>query len=313
MDRLRAMEVFVRIVECGSMSRAAADMGVSPTTISSHLAQLEAHLGRRLLDRSTRRIDLTEDGRQYLADIRPVIEAASAAEDRMLVNPAAPRGRVRIDVPAAIGHAFVLPALPRFLKANPAVEMDLILGDRPSVFRPDGFDVLVRVGRTSPSSLADVHLLGSTRFVQVASPGYLARRGVPRSPRDLEQHDCILYSTIDQPGGSPWTFERDGKVDRFRPRSRLKLNDGAAISSASAAGLGIARTLANLVVDEIAAGMLVPVLEDWTAEPLPISAVVTPDRSRIPVVTAAVAFLQAIGWSGHRDAQSTAPLDTEGS
>ena len=296
MDRVRAMEIFIQIVDRGSMSRAATVLGVSSTTVSTYLASLEAHLGRRLLDRSTRRINLTEDGRRFLEDARHIVDAVAMAEDMTRGSDAVLRGRVRIDVPASIGHRYVLPALPGFLARHPAIELDVILGDRASVFRPDGFDVLIRVGETAMRN-ADVRCLGQSRFVHVAAPSYLARRGIPETPGDIEDHDCILYSTLDQPGGRWWSFQRDGKVERIRPRSQLSLNDGNAIAAAAMAGLGIARTLEMLVSQEIADRRLSAVLNDWADESVPIYAVAAADRSRIPVVSATLAFLETMRWT----------------
>lgn len=297
MDRLKAMEVFIQIVDRGSMSRAAAALGISTTTVSAYLSHLEGHLGRRLLDRSTRRIDLTQEGRRFLDDARHIVEAVALAEDGAASQSARPRGRVRIDVPALIGHRYILPALPDFLAEFPEIAIEMSFGDRASVFRPDGFDILVRVGEVDTAGV-DVLRLQRTRYVYVACPDYLARRGTPSTPKDLEAHDCIVYSTVDQPGGRWWTFEHGGITDRVRPPSRLSLNDGTAILNGAVAGLGVAKMLEMLVMREIADGSLVEVLADCKDQPVVLSAMIAQDRGRLPAVTAAMAFLQAIDWDG---------------
>lgn len=295
MDRIRAMETFIQIVDRGSMSRAAAAMGVSATTVSAYLAFLEGHLGRRLLDRSTRRIDLTREGRRFLEEARHIVAAVVAAEDAG-GNAGQPRGSVRIDAPAAIGRHLLLPALPAFMTRYPEVQVEISLGDRASNFRLDGFDILLRAGAVQASS-ADCHLLGSTRFVHVASPDYLARRGEPVLPKDLESHDCILYTTIEQPGGRWWSFEQAGRFERIRPPATLSLNDGSAIADAAKAGLGIARTLALLVHRDIAEGRLVPVLESYCLAPIAIHAMSAQDRDMLPPVAAMLGFLADMNWS----------------
>lgn len=298
MDRLRALEIFVEIVDRGGMSRAAESLGMSPTTVSSYLADLETRIGRRLLDRSTRRIDLTREGRRFLDDARHILDAFNAAEDFAQSAARTPRGRVRIDAPASVGHRYLLPALPRFRAHYPDIAVDLSLGDRASIFRPDGFDVLVRVGEGYLGE-ADVRLLGHTRFVHVASRSYLERRGTPETPQDLEAHDCITYSSVEQPGGRTWSFQRDGVTHRVRASSKLSFNDGAAMATAAAAGLGIARTLELLVADEVADSRLVSVLDGWSDQAIPIYAFAAVDRSKMPAIAASLDFLESLDWNRH--------------
>ena len=297
MDRMRALEVFVEIVERGTMSRAGAALGMSQTMVSTHLSELEARLGKRLLARSTRRMDLTEEGRRFLDHTRHILASVRAAEDAVRGHGGAPRGTVRIDAPPAIGHRFLLPAIPALHAAWPDILIDLSLGDRPAVLRPEGFDILVRVGSVRPED-ADIRMLGRTPFVTVASPAYLARRGVPRSPDDIASHACIVYATVERPGGQRWDFVRDGIVRSLRPPTVARFNDGTAISGAAVAGLGIARTLEVLVADELADGRLVRLLEDWSVEPQMISAFAPLARSHIPAVAATLDYLETLPWTG---------------
>jgi len=226
------------------------------------------------------------------------------AEDMARSGGATLRGRVRIDAPASIGHRYMLQPVLEFRTMYPEVEIDLSFGDRPSILRADGFDILVRIGDPYPD-LADARLLGQTRFVHVASPAYLERRGTPTSPQDLETHDCITYSTFEQPGGWSWSFERDGEAIRVRVPSPLSFNDGAAIGAAAAAGHGIARTLKMLVADQIADGRLKPVLEQWSVRPIPIRAFAAADRSKLPTIQAVLSLLQGIDWTGGSGAEIT--------
>lgn len=300
---MRALEVFVEIVERGTMSRAALALGMSQPMVTTHLADLEARLGKRLLARSTRRMDLTDEGRRFLDHARHILTSVRVAEDAMRGDAGMPRGPVRIDAPAAIGHRFLLPAIPGFLARWPDILMDLSLGDRPAVLRPEGFDILVRVGPVRPED-ADIRLLGRTPFVTVASPDYLARRGVPESPDDIADHSCIVYATVERPGGQRWDFIRDGTVRSLRPPTVARFNDGTAISIAAVAGLGIARTLEVLVADELADGRLVRLLDDWSVEPQTISAFAPLARSQIPAIAATLDYLETLPWSGTGSASS---------
>ncbi|WP_336969908.1 LysR family transcriptional regulator [Sphingobium aromaticiconvertens] len=295
MDRLRSLEVFVEIINQGSMSRAAQALGMSPTMVTTHLAQLEKRLGKRLLDRTTRRIDLTREGDRFLNDARHILDAFQAAEDVARDGPVRPRGRVRVDAPAAVGLRYIVPAVPLFCATYPDVALDISLGDRGVVFRPDGFDVLLRIGEEHPAN-ADVRVLGHTRFVHVAAPSYLALHGVPEKPEDLEQHDCITYSTTERVGGPRWNFNSGNKIQTVRPKSKLSLNDGSAVSTLAVSGLGIARTLEMLVASEIKMGTLRPVLEGWTESPVSICAFAANDRAKTPAVSAVLDFCESISW-----------------
>jgi DNA-binding transcriptional LysR family regulator len=297
MDRLRSLEVFVEIIDRGSMSRAADALRMSPAMVTTHLAQLEARLGKKLLDRSTRRLDLTREGRRFLEDTRRILAGLRAAEDTARGTGTAPRGRVRIDAPASVGHHYLLPAIPAFRAVYPEVAIDLSLGDRGIVFRPDGFDVLIRVGETHPDN-AEVRVLGSTRMIMVAAPDYLARCGTPLSLDDIQGHDCIIYAAVDEPGGHRWSFTVNGATRWLRPNAILSFNDGDAIAAAAVAGLGIARTLEMLVVDELASGRLIRLCTDLETEPMSISAFAPDDRCDIPAVAAVLDFLGQIDWTG---------------
>lgn len=301
MDRLRAMEVFVEIVDRGGLARAAGALRMSPAMVTTHLARLEERLGTRLLDRSTRRMELTREGRRFLEDARRILGAVQAAEDVAQGRQAGPRGRVTIDAPASVGHRYLLPAIPAFHRACPDVVVNLSFGDRGTLFRPDGFDVLLRIGEQQPDH-ADVRALGATRFVYVAAPDYLARRGTPTSPEEIERHDCIVYISPEQPGGHRWNLSDGDRTQWLRPPAVFGFNDGDAIAAAAVAGLGIAGTLEMLVADELADGRLVTLFEDFVGPTLPILAFAPLDRSSLPAVAATLDFLEGIDWPRNGEA-----------
>ena len=205
MDRLAELEVFVSIVDSGGFARAARKLRMSPAMVSTHLSRLETRLGVKLLDRTTRRIDLTQRGRSLLDDARHILGSLAAAEASVRGGGGVPSGRVRIDAPSAVGSRFIVPAIPAFRARYPQIVLDLSLGDRGSVLRPDRFDIVVRVGEPGQSD-AYVQSLSETRFVHVASPVYLARRPAPRTPDDLAEHDCILYASVELQADNRWRF-----------------------------------------------------------------------------------------------------------
>jgi len=295
MDRLTAMEAFVAVAEMGSFTRAAARMRMSAAMMTLHIARLEERLGVRLFNRTTRRVDLTEDGRQLLERARAALHAFAAAETALTPG-AGLSGRVRIDVPASIGHAFVLPALQGFHRLHPDIALDLSFGDRGTVFRADGFDILVRIGEAPISGWITV-TLGQTRLLCLASPDYLERHEPPIEPEDLNNHRCIVYASVEAPGGNPWNFTRNGKRSRIRPPSAFSFNDGAGIMAALLAGLGIAQNLEMLARDDLRTGTLVPVLEAWAPPPRPVVLMSARDRYALPHVRAVMDFLaERVDW-----------------
>ena len=295
MDRLTAMEAFVAVAEMGSFTRAAARMRMSAAMMTLHIARLEERLGVRLFHRTTRRVDLTEDGRQLLDRARAALNAFNVAETAFRPG-AGLTGRVRIDAPASVGQAFIVPAIKDFHRLHPNIVVDLSLGDRGTVFRADGFDILVRVGEAPLSGWVTV-TLGETRLLWLASPDYLAQHEAPVEPEDLNDHRCIVYASIEAPGGIPWAFMRNGKRSRIRPPAAFSFNDGSAIMAASRAGLGIAQNLEMLAKDDLRSGALVPVLEAWTAPPQPVVLMSARDRYALPHVRAVMDFLaERIDW-----------------
>ena len=295
MDRLTGFEVFVAIVDSGSFSRAADRLALSPTMVSTHLARLEDRLGTRLINRTTRRFGLTPHGHLFLEEARAILEAVEQAESRLQMRDIGPSGRVALDAPGAIGLRFVVPALPQLRALHPGVTLDLSIGDRSMMFRPEGFDMLIRIGVPAEGK-GEVVNLGRTRFVQVASPDYLARRGEPVTPDDLHDHDCVLFATVDRPVGQ-WRFVRGKERRSLRPASVATFNNGDAIAAAAVAGVGIGQTLEMLVAPELASGRLKPILTEWNQESVDIQLFIPQDRAKRQAVRAVAQFLQTqVDW-----------------
>lgn len=300
MDRLTAMEAFIAVAEASSFTKAAARMRISTAMMTLHISRLEEHLGVRLFNRTTRRVDLTEDGRHLLDHARAAIEAYAAAE-RALHPDRGLTGRVRLDLPASVGHAFVVPALAEFHRQYPDIVLELTLGDRGTFFRLDGFDIVLRIGESPPSGWLSLPI-GKTRLVRLASPTYAAQHGLPDLPEDISRHRCIVYASVEAPGGNAWTFLIGGRTVRLRPPVAFSFNDGAAIMAAARAGLGIAQNLEMLARRDLEEGMLLPVLPDWASAPMPVVFMGAADRLALPHVRAVLDFLtQRIAWDLEAD------------
>lgn len=297
MDRLTTMEVLVAIVDQGGFGRAAKRLGMSPTMVSTHVARLEDRLGTRLIHRNTRRFALTPQGHLFVEEARAILETIARAKNSVRRGGGGPSGRVSIDVPGAIGLRFVVPMMQPFRERQPGIALDLNLGERASVFRPEGGDLLICVG-VPPEGKGEVIKLGQTRFVQVASPDYIARHGVPEMPEDLHEHATILYATIERPVGQ-WRFVREGENRSLRPDSVASFNHGDAITAAAVGGMGIAQTLELLVAPEIAAGRLVPVLTDWNCKAIDIQLFIRQESAkRLAVRAVADCLREKIEWPG---------------
>ncbi|WP_044564031.1 LysR family transcriptional regulator [Azospirillum sp. B4] len=290
MTQIVELMVFTTIVDVGSMSRAATRLRLSPAMVTMHLARLEANLNAKLLNRSTRRLELTDQGRLFLSHARGILEAVTAAEAAMREADGRPTGRVRIDAPASLGRRLILPLVPACRQAYPGIVIDLSLGDRGTLYRPDGFDIILRVG-TVPDMARTTIKLGTGQLQLVASPSYLARRGCPRTPEELNDHDCILYSSVESPGGNRWRLTRGGASTWLRPKPALTFNDGAAMTEAAIAGAGIAQILNILVAEPVADGRLVVLLPDWPPAPSPVTLTLGRDGEVPAAVKAVFDFL----------------------
>ena len=298
MDRLTALEVFVAIVEYNGFARAARVLRMSPAMVSTHMTRLEERLGAPLLNRTTRRIELTQQGLQFLEETRHVLAALAAAETSVQ-HGGVPAGRVRIDAPASLGLKFIIPAIPAFRRAYPKIVLDLSLGDRGTIFRSEGFDIIIRVGEV-PSTDAVTQKLGQTRFVQVVAPDYLARHPMPTAPEDLLHHSCIAYASSYALEESRWRFRKGGEMRWLKPPGMALFNHGEAIRDAAILGVGIAQTLEMLVADALAEGKLTRVLDDWNQDPVPVYQLSPQGRYERTAVQAVWRFLaSAIDWVSH--------------
>ena len=285
MDKLKAFESFVSVATRGSLTAAAKAEGVAPAIMGRRLDALEEHLGVKLLVRTTRRISLTHEGSAFLEDCQRLLSDVANAEASVSEGGVKATGHLRITAPAGFGRRHVAPLVPRFRAAHPDVTISLNLSDRVVDLAGEGFDCAVRVGDLPDSSLVSVRIADNRRLC-VATPEYLARRGTPRAPAELVQHDCLtLSSDASQTRG--WAFRvplADGalEVTHLKPGGPLDCSDGQVLHDWCLAGYGIAWRSTWEVEAEIAAGRLVAVLEDFAAPPNGIY-VVFPQRKHLPL------------------------------
>jgi DNA-binding transcriptional LysR family regulator len=300
MDRLEALRVFSQVVESGSFSGAAAKLGLSATAASRHVADLEAHLQTRLLNRTTRRVSLTESGRSFYERAVQLLADLEEAEQEASRAAVVPRGTIKLTTAVNFGVRHVAPAIAAFLAVHPGVRFDVALSDRVVDLVEEGFDLAVRIGAPGSENLV-ARKLGETRLVPCASPGYLAARGAPRVPEDLAHHDCFTYEYVNP--RNLWRFrDSQGRERAVRVSGRLHSNNGDLLAEAAAQGAGIVFEPAFIVGPDVRAGRLVPLLQDFSALPMPIYAVYPSRKHLSAKVRLLVDFLverfaQASDWS----------------
>jgi DNA-binding transcriptional LysR family regulator len=263
MERSGEMEVFVRVVQEGGFSAAARTLDLTPSAVSKLIARLEARLGSRLLMRTTRALTLTDEGRLYLAASMRVLQELNDADQA--VGSGALRGRLAVNASVPFGTHFVSPALPGFLARHPDLIVDLSFTDDIVNLLAQKADVAFRMG-TLPDSALVARKLGQSRRVVCAAPGYLARKGTPRSPRELQHHDCLTFNFRRSRIG--WPFREAGRPLEIPVAGSLQVNNGETMRQMVLAGVGIARLGLWHVAADIERGALVALLEDFNPEDL---------------------------------------------
>jgi DNA-binding transcriptional LysR family regulator len=288
MDKLRAMEVFVRIADAGSLTGAARGLGASLPAVVRSLAAYEAALGVRLFQRTTRRISLTEEGRQHLERCRHVLSAVDEAEGALRAGASMPSGHLRLTAPVLFGQMYVAPAVTRFVQQHPGMRCTVLLLDRMVNLLEEGLDLGVRIGRLEDSSLVALPL-GEIRRVVVATPALLRRAGTPRHPRELAHRDCIRILGDRTGWGS---FQDGGREFQVPVTGSLEFNHIWPAVQACAAGAGFGMFFSYQVEPLLAQKKLKVVLEAFELPPRPIS-VVYPSARLLPARTRAfVDFLR---------------------
>jgi DNA-binding transcriptional LysR family regulator len=277
-DILASMRVFTAVVDAGSFAGAADRLDLSRGMATRYVAQLEGHLGVRLLNRTTRRLSLTEAGGDYYQRATQVVALVEEAGSSVAQEAAVPRGTLRINVPVAFGARHLGPMITGYLQRTPGVEVDLTLNDRVVDLVEEGFDLAIRIAaRIDPGLVA--RKLTRARMVACASPIYLKKYGMPKTPMDLQDHNCITYAYSAVQSG--WQFRRKGEEKTVRVSGNLRGNNGDLQVAAALAGLGIVREPSFLVYEALRRKELVRVLPGWEQDELSIFAVY-PHRKFLP-------------------------------
>jgi len=273
-----SIPVFVAVVEAKSFTAAAASLGLTKSAVSRRISDLEEDLGVQLLHRTTRRLSLTEAGERYLEHARGALFEASAAEDAATELQRVPRGRLRINTPMSFGRLHVAPAIPSFLERYPGVQVDMTMDDRVVDLVEGRYDVAIRVGTLSDSSLVARKLAPSHNLL-CASGAYIETHGAPATPAELLDHNCLLYAYFSE--ANEWTFIRDSQDQSVRVSGSYKVNNSEALREALLRGTGIGRIPTFIVGPDLSEGRLVPLLCDYRMPSQDIYAV-WPERRYLP-------------------------------
>lgn len=290
MDLYLSMKVFERVARLGNFSAAARDLKMSTSAVSRHVADLERTLGVTLLRRTTRRVSQTEAGARYLSRASAIFQEVERLNAEISDVDAAPRGQLRITAPPAIGHEWLAPLAVDFLETYPDIDLELDLTERVVDLVGEGYDAAIRAGPLAASSLI-AHRIVELRYMLCASPHYLARRGTPRQPDDIREHDCIHWCS--GVNDNQLTFTKKGARVSVPIHGRLLFSSFAAGRDAAVRGLGLTvRPLISLR-DDLEAGRLVHVMPDYELEPDTLSLVRPPTPFEPPKVRAFIDFITA--------------------
>lgn len=287
-ESLSGLVAFSVAVETGSFAAAGRKLGLSASAVGKAVERLEARLGLRLLNRTTRSLAVTGEGDILYRYVTRIVKELQDAEQELHLVQKAPRGRLKVSVPTVLGRKIVMPALLDFRTRFPEVTTEISLDDVKVDIIEGGYDVVLRLGELDDSTLR-ARRIGPHTFTTCASPGYLAHRGIPQSPADLHSHCCIYYRFPTTGRPEVWAFKNPHQATPIKPSTIL--NDGEALASAALGGLGIIQVPSYLVSDDIAAGRLKAVLADYTGERGSVSLVWPPMSARAPKVRAFIDFM----------------------
>lgn len=283
------MTAFVRSVDGGGFSAAARELGLTPSALSKLVTRLEDRLGARLLQRTTRRLQLTPEGEAFYVRSRRILADMDEAEAEVVEAGVRPTGLLRLHCGSAFGMHQLAPAIPLFLERHPGVELDITISDEPLVGLGDGVDLAIRIGALDESSMVARRICNLERVI-CAAPSYLERCGMPRTPDDLQQHNCLWITSL--PVLRRWPFDTDDGIRVVHIDGNVVANNAETVLQLAMAGVGITRLTDVIVGDAIRRGELVPILNEWHhVEPVPLYATYPSGRNLSPKIRAMVDFL----------------------
>jgi DNA-binding transcriptional LysR family regulator len=289
MDRLRAFEVFVTVVSRGSFTRAADMLETSPANVTRYVNELEAHLGTRLLNRTSRKLSLTEGGETLYARCKSILDEVAETEGLVSSASVEPRGRLRINAPVSFGILQLAPLWPEFMRKYPRVELDVTLIDRVVDIVDEGYDLAIRISGAGSTNHA-ARKLAPSRNILCASPAYLARWGYPAAPADLIEHRCIGYSYAAT--GDEWQLiDSEGNAHTVKVNCHMRSNNGDTAHAAALAGQGVIWQPTFLVGKDLRAGKLVQVLPDYRMPDIDVLALYPSRRHLSAKIRAMIDFL----------------------
>jgi DNA-binding transcriptional LysR family regulator len=290
LDRLTGLKVFTEVEASGSLSAAGRALGMSQTMVTKHIAALESHLGVKLFHRSTRRLSLTDSGRNYLDSAERILADIEAADSAVAADRIEPRGLLRVNVPVSFGWRQIAPLLAVFAQAYPLVTVELGLNDRYVDLIEEGWDLAIRIGNLSDSRLI-VRRIAACRMVVCAAPSYLAAHGAPRTLSDLAAHNCLGYTLGRSGGPGKWMFGPKGDI-AVAVTGHLRANNGDALCAAAVAGQGLIYQPTFIVADDLRRGTLVaPALDQPMWELDGVYTVYPPERHPAAKVRVFIDFL----------------------
>ena len=297
------MQIFSRVVESHSFSGAAKSLSIPRSTVSRSIQDLEAFLGVRLLQRTTRTLSLTPSGSLYYDHCQRILREVESVEATLSESTVKPRGRLKIDMTPSFARLIVLPAIKTFQRRYPEIDLVLTLGDRPVELIQEGVDCVVRAGVPELSALLVARRVGSFEWLICASPHYLAQNGTPRSLEDLEHHQVVEFHSGRTGRAVDWRFMIDGEERVIRTSGSLAVNDTDAYVTCGLEGLGLIRIADFIAVPHLRAGRLINVLEQYKGPSVPLSVIYPQNRHLSPAVRAFV------GWIGELVRQVAAEWD----
>ncbi|WP_367160939.1 LysR family transcriptional regulator [Kozakia baliensis] len=279
MDRIDLFRIFARVVETASFTRAADTLKMPRSTISTAIQELEARVGTRLLTRTTRSVSVTPDGAAFYDHCVRLVSDVEEAEALFRRDEIGPQGVLRVNLPGRIGRLIIAPALPTFLERYPAVDIELGMTDRAVNLVEDGIDCALRVGPLQDSGLIG-RKIGDLTLINVASPAYLTRHGVPKCPAELRHHYVVRYASPSTGRVEDWEWVENGEIRAMAVSGRVTVNSAEASIACCLAGLGLIQIPAYDVRHHLSAGELVEIMPEWRAEPLPMT-ILYPHRKHL--------------------------------
>jgi DNA-binding transcriptional LysR family regulator len=290
LDRLTGLEVFVKVAASGSLSAAARAMDLSQSMVTKHLAALEARLGVSLFHRTTRRLSITDAGRNYLESAERILADLDAADSSVAADRFEPRGMLRLNAPVSFGTRHVAPLLAEFSRRHPKLQVELGLNDRYVDLAEEGWDLAIRIGNLADSSLI-ARRIAPCRTVVAAAPGYLKAHGTPRKVSELAEHNCLGYTLSRTTSADRWSFGASGEIT-VNVSGTLRANNGDALLAAAVAGQGIIYQPSFIIADDLRRGVLMPIMLDHaTSEFGGIYGVYLPQRNPAAKVRAFIDFM----------------------